>query len=436
VTPTTRLRNPMRALFALLALSLGVVAIAPGAHAPSSTPVGTTVAPGGLPNGGTLTLAVGSSTGQLTWTKPDGSTETQGIFNKRDLTGSPKDNCFLALQPAALLVTFGANGTNVPGFVPDSIGVYGGGSGSTARGTACSRIDAPSEVLTLSLAGDLSGYAAWQAGLDMEVKNSARILATLKLNGVVQGYAELQSGSSVGLPASHAGVTPFVCNAVSDSGPDSGPNDNCRWPITGMVFNSMDLTMLAGSASLEGGGDYTPSVGHESTFDLTQVTGSLDCTPGSTSSFQPTGNGTTTVGVTGSRLGNTDGGTCSPIYYYLATDTTHLHFLKSASAQAVAFAFDATWTEPITTYPIPPTHAIFDDDPSGTTQNLSLCQGTPVYNSSGQLTGITGTVPDMVAGAPGVQYACIYDEHLHYDSATTETVTQSIYLQGDFNGFR
>jgi len=48
------------------------------------------------------------------------------------------------------------------------------------------------------------------------------------------------------------------CAGASDSGPDSGPNDNCRWVIND-VGGSFRLRPTHGEGSLEGGGDYVGS---------------------------------------------------------------------------------------------------------------------------------------------------------------------------------
>ena len=104
-------------------------------------------------------------------------------------------------------------------------------------GTSCYQVNAPTtEQLRLRLGPQVtdllsSTAVASSAFLDLELKQSARILATLSLAGVTQASYELQSGTTIGLPPL-TGTTPFTCNNPADSGPDSGINDNCRWPIS------------------------------------------------------------------------------------------------------------------------------------------------------------------------------------------------------------
>ena len=46
------------------------------------------------------------------------------------------------------------------------------------------------------------------------------------------------------------------CSAKSDSGPDSGASDNCRWNITGQ-WTKIEFTAIVGEFGLEGGADGT-----------------------------------------------------------------------------------------------------------------------------------------------------------------------------------
>ena len=135
-------------------------------------------------------------------------------------------------------------------------------------GTSCYQVAAPSESLELGLGQGLrtaigADAVATSAYLDVELKGSARVLATALLGGVVVGTYEVQSGSSIGKPTV-ADHTPFACTSSSDSGPDSGVNDNCRWPVSapswtgaddGVFFDTLTLKALVGSFSLEGGAD-------------------------------------------------------------------------------------------------------------------------------------------------------------------------------------
>ncbi len=115
------------------------------------------------------------------------------------------------------------------------------------------------------------------ASLDIDLKQSARILASASLStdpaGTPPALFELQSGANIGATPT-TGATVFTCNNPADSGPDSGANNNCRWEISapswtresadpltaplgedGVQFDTLTLTALAGSFSLMGGAD-------------------------------------------------------------------------------------------------------------------------------------------------------------------------------------
>jgi len=178
------------------------------------------------------------------------------------------------------LVTLSAGtggGVKGPGVVSYGIGVKSGGS----NGTPCSQVSGP-EVLTVASGNGRS----WDSvSLDLELKGNAWVKITLV--GTVDGAATSESyhlvtGSSIalvdpppadgnGFPYSVTSSTPddpetvayegiVQCANPSDSGPDSGPNDNCYWTIqpgSGLLFSEVEITTLVGSVSLEGGADFT-----------------------------------------------------------------------------------------------------------------------------------------------------------------------------------
>ena len=155
-----------------------------------SAAVGQTTTTSGLPEEGVLRLQLGA-VDQLVWETPSttDTNPTQAIVDRRSLTGRSSDRCLLQLgslgsAPTLLGFVAGVPTNNQPGFAFDSIGVFGGGSGATARGVDCSRVGA-NESLTLSLTGLLAGRLAHRTELDVEVKQNARILATASAGGVL-----------------------------------------------------------------------------------------------------------------------------------------------------------------------------------------------------------------------------------------------------------
>ena len=205
----------------------------------------------------------------------------------KTLSGSPQ------LLSAGKACSFGAGGSGLlaisaspdrpgVGFATGAIGVR---EKSTSSGTSCAAVDwsgdaATTESLTLRLGTGVGSLVAMSASLDIDLKQNARILATATLSSDTSaptGYFELQSGANIGEEPLVEGATVFTCNNPSDSGPDSGANNNCRWQISGpswtkktvlvndvptrvssedgVVFDTLKLEARAGSFSLMGGAD-------------------------------------------------------------------------------------------------------------------------------------------------------------------------------------
>lgn len=169
------------------------------------------------------------------------------------------------------------------------MGVKTGG----AQGTPCGRVDG-AEQLTLELANGtgspLEGRSWHQLRLDLELKGDAWVVLDMYVGDAQTPTAtfELVSGASIAAsgadPATDVNpdggyrvdsTTPgvYACAAVSDSGPDSGPNDNCQWnidPVTvaggDIVFDKIVLSVNAGEFSLEGSGDFGSDPANDSLF--------------------------------------------------------------------------------------------------------------------------------------------------------------------------
>ena len=115
-------------------------------------------------------------------------------------TLAPAADCAVNLGPAAgqLLTLRGSTG----GALSPSLASYASGSIGVKEkksGTSCYQVNATSETLELGLGQGLrtalgADAVATSAYLDLELKGSARILATARLGGSVVGTFELQSG--------------------------------------------------------------------------------------------------------------------------------------------------------------------------------------------------------------------------------------------------
>ncbi len=225
--------SAFKAVGAVVAVALVPLALVVG-HLPERA-ASTTVQPAatiGTPSFAPAWLAIQTgSTSRITLNTVAGQ---QGAAQ----TLAPAADCGVNLGAAAsqLLTLRGSTG----GSFSPSLASYASGSLGVKEkksGTSCYQVNAPSASRSSSAsarecaprsARTPSPRAAY---LDVELKGSARVLATAKLGSTVVGTYEVQSGSSIGLPTP-ADHTPFVCTSSSDSGPDSGINDNCRWPIS------------------------------------------------------------------------------------------------------------------------------------------------------------------------------------------------------------
>ena len=441
--------------------ALGVVAagLVIASSATSSATTTRPEPPAGYVAAGTVRIKTGS-VDEVVWQAEPTAGQTSGARLGRQ--GLSARNCVLKSTGPDTLVAFTA-GSKVPGFADNSIGVldaYGGhvtaSSSSSSSGTSCSRVDASrGEALTVALAGKLTEGLVHRAELDIEVRSGAKIVATLFDGTTAAGRFELRSGSSIvsGQGSTTPGSPIFNCsgghhsNLSSESG-SSGTSDNCRWVFNGL-FDKVTLTAKAGSFSLEGGADASGLA--PSTFFLAEdaPTGTVTCPsdvgPGTTSDLVPqTGDDYT---VTGSRGEDADGrALCVPVDYDLTFDGTTLDFTKRGPLNPNAtFLFRTTFSPEPTgtgggTFGLAPTKHRFDNDPTNTVFDLEGCEGTPVYDGNGDFAGIADvlTAPgfDLVPGAPGVQYACVFDESAELVGSGLVQLTQGVYLIGDWTKFR
>jgi hypothetical protein len=260
----------------------------------------------------------------------------------------------------------GAFAAGLASYATGSLGVK-----EKKSGTSCSQVNAPTtETLELKLGAATatalkSPTAVSAAYLDLELKQSAQILATASRGGEVVGRFELRSGTSA-LPITD--VVPVAnvakCANGADSGPDSGVNDNCRWAVSpgdDISFDTLTLQAVQGAFSLEGGGDgqvvtkavpLDPSVVIEwptvnaSVLELVDgYEGTLAC--GNSTPLQPADGDAPAVIV--HRLNNVGGDSCTEVPYYLGNGSRYAQFLKPLDTQTRAqFVWEVTWRLPYT----------------------------------------------------------------------------------------
>jgi hypothetical protein len=364
--------------------------------------------------------------------------------------------CGVNLGPVAsqLLTLRGSTGA---GFDPLLASYASGSIGVKEKktGTSCYQVSAPNESLELGLGAGLrtalgADVLASSAYLDVELKGSARILATARQGTTVVASFELQSGASVGLQQV-ASTTPFVCTGRADSGPDSGASDNCRWPIStpswlgaddGVYFETLTLTALVGSFSVEGGADGSIQPAAPLSTPSASI---LEVAPDTVGCGGSTGT-SLAVGarpeVTIHRLDNVGPTPCSSVPYELSTADGSARFLKPLDLQPTAqFVWDVTSLFPSTT----PTTVLPDiridyetPDAAGASPLVKLgwCPDANAVDDPALFPGYTVA---QVAALPdqddfiGTQFACVISRTAKAVSGDPDQVSvrDLVYVYGD-----
>jgi len=266
------------------------------------------------------------------------------------------------------LVTLSANNGRTPGLVDNSIGVKSGGS----NGTPCSLTD-DREVLTIAGASAVPSWVSLR--LDLELKGNAWVVLDLYDGDTSAGTFELLTGSSIaaynaangtsetptaGFPYTAESTTAdpvAACANPSDSGPDSGPNDNCLWTIApDGGFDRVVITTEVGSVSLEASADFGNDPDHDTLFFFNEPPTANDdayefnensgdnfvAAPGVLGNdTDPDGDGLTAIAETGPAHGaldlNADGSfTYSPDFGYFGPDSFTYRAADGADVSAPA----------------------------------------------------------------------------------------------------
>lgn len=388
-----------------------------------------------------------------------GSASSITLNNASGQLGSPQ-----TLAPAAdcgvqqgaassRFLTF--QGTTRTAFTEDLASYQSGSIGVKEKksGTSCYQVNAPTtEQLRIGLGAGVtsavgSNAVASSAFLDLELKQSARIVATLSRGGVTTATYELQSGATIGLPAL-TGTTPFTCNNPADSGPDSGVNDNCRWPISvpswlgaddGVFFDTITLKAVNGAFSLEGGGDgivlpQSPTTTPNASV-IEIIEGTITC-GGQTRTQAAVGD---EPQVTVFRLGNVGTTSCAAVPYTLSNASQAAQFLKPLDSQTSAqFVWDLRWSFPqqAGSTDTPELKIDYEVPTPGTTVQLGWCPD-PAYGADGQFLGYAGGLPasatDQDPDIDGVQYACVISRDALSVDGSPDVVGShdQVYVYGD-----
>ncbi|MGE0819417.1 MAG: hypothetical protein AB7O74_12210, partial [Candidatus Nanopelagicales bacterium] len=384
---------------------------------------------------------------ELALVAPDGTTAaTQAIGTSGKCTLSPASGAVASWSASPSTAT--------PGFAYLAIGA----NGSKQNGTACSQVEASSsESVTLNLDGSsltsiLGPLVGTSARLDVEVKFDAIIRADLL--GAPSGTPSFMLYSGSNASGRSTSPTEYVCQLRSDSGPDSGANDNCTWPISaaGLTFTGIRLTAVSGQFALKGGGDYAVPTEHYTTIDVAaQSDGTLDCDSANVASV--TGGGQL-AGITITRLpnGDADGDgaadPCTAIGYDLDATLKTATFHKPDDGQAAQFTTSITRTFSPAINPVPALAVDWEDGTGA--HNLGFCSAA-VFSGSAAAPSFDWTYLknnaavvdpsnpnaspynryDQSPATPGVQHACIYAQSDNLQDDGSVVAADQVYFTGD-----
>jgi hypothetical protein len=368
-----------------------------------------------------LRLHMGSGSGEITYEST--TVDTSGM-DPQTLTAGKQ--CEL-VSSGSDFVVITANSKG-PGLVGNSIGVKSAGSNSS--GVPCSRISG-GEYLDLAFN---VGSPAIAMELDLELKGDVVLdivvndeTFTVKSGLDATGDREAAPNSDGVLELLLDGDGDNgVCRFAADSGPDSGPNDNCRVVVTpSQSFTSVRLVGQQGEVSLEGGGDYsaTPDDRYDTIFYLQAWDGLLSCEddPETEELENSTGeefDGSVVVEII--RHPNADGSECVDKLFRLVPDAEDeqngsvVFEVNDPASQDQAF-FEAiiTFDETLDAEN-PPMQGTLEYDPDGSDGYLNFktmlaCDEAP-FDVNGD--PVAGAIPDGHEG-------CVISVTQQFDGTTT-----------------
>jgi hypothetical protein len=420
------MRNIWSARTALLGtyvlLIAAMAAVVPGLGGPSDEPV-EAGAPPNYQLAGSIELDLPGSSGNLVTTGDGLSVAPQSI----GLSGK------CGLSTSGTILSFGPSGV---GFVDGSIGIRSKGNGQD-----CGQLDEVDETLVVSTGAAVPGsLAIYQAELDLEVQQNARVEAVAKAGDTVVGTFSLLTGD-LAAPGAPTQVTQSFsddpvasCNPASSSGPNAAARDNCRWIITPDIpFTSLELSVSNGKASLEGGGDgnLTGGAGEPSRFLLTQV---LDCGDDT---------GTEELGALTGIIERLDddpedpGATCTPKSYSFRIESDIVKFEPNLATDARFMGIitkTADADDPVSG--VPPTVAVewieYDKDGALTTFDyvpMEWCNDAPP-EAGGSLDPLAGVTDSDGLDATWCVYDVSYGGATLGSGAAPATLSAVFYIYG------
>jgi len=365
--------------------------------------------------------------------------------------------CLYGSTGPSLAVLSATGGNERVGVGPDSIGVDNG-----PKGVACYRIsENVGESLAFSLGSGVTetGLGAFfQIDVDIEVKDNAIFQLDVTIGDIVVDSFFLTSGGNAG--ATISGVDEdhiFRCDLGSDSGPDSGGGDNCKWPIEA-VGTGFVLTPIAGEGSLEGGGDYGVLGLNDTVLHLISgVPGFFGCENGETGTRNNT---TPIVGEVGGvqcqvvrqDIDPAPGEDCQIVSYLFRADaaTNSCELISQPNEQLIGNIFVKYGAELAPSangdswVPAPPSRVSFGVDPDPDRSfpippcrgNTKIAATDPDGPQPIEEIGVPGNGYDRLPGVGEIEYACAFKRTETLDGGPepadeTLTLEEGIQFWGD-----
>ena len=460
---------------ASLVATVGLAATATSSNADVAVGVGPSVPLGS----GTLTWKASGTTASVAYS--GAPTATPQTISGR--------NCVATTTVGTQYLLFGVTGPDVSrttkagvGFKDLSLGVR---SGNDSNGTACKQVNlntTPRETLIIKTNPEAFGTTFGtpsinEARLDLNLSGNAVVVAELVKNGSVIGKAEMQSGFSAPQTVQDPTSQLFICNFRSNSGPQSGFNNNCYWhirplqaeaypEIPGYVaspggwtgaeppanaaatdYDEIRLTPIVGDFSIQGGTSWPTTLPGSAgtTFGLALFSdGSLACydpaNPATLAAAQAAAFGDGRAVVTRLKLGNNGECVLKPYTYSDVDNSSTFRYPRIAGQETSQFAIrlprDYTAAQAAGYPPLPPSTVNWEDT-SGDKTLRTCVPGliTGVGNDAYKLPTVDYT--KLVSGLDqtgltgGIQYACIYAQTSEVTPSGGLIAYDFIYFHGD-----
>ena len=456
----------------LVASAVTVGLTSTSASASSPGPVGTPQA-----STSTLTWKTSGTSTTVTYSAPKSGQTTQTLGGT---------NCVYSPGGTQYL-TFGVTGPKVGskaagvGFKSNTLGVR---SGNDSNGTACQQVNTNSgETLTINVdptatSGFFGPGQIQSAKIDLNLSGNAIVRAEMYKGTTLIGKAELQSGFSAPQKPADPAALLQVCNYSSNSGPQSGYNNNCYWSLPALTtadgflqpngtyasgggyvgpvstavdagtYTSIKLIPIVGDFGIQGGNVWPSSLpGSAGTiFTLASYSdGTIDCydgTSGTLGSSQAAPTSDPRAVLTRLKLGDASG-SCSLKAYDLdyASNTVTYHQQLTNGQETSQYALVLPRDYAAGTLPnaaIPPVKVDWEDG-TGNLTTLKWCPtGLVTATDSGNYFVPTqydyskiGSDQSPVTPTT-VQYACVYKQTVSVNGADgTITSFDYIYFTGD-----